>query len=285
MIEYPDLEIVLQRDSSSYRAEFRLSLPDSDADRQESAPAIFDLPALGSLLYDQEAYGKLLGKQLLGDAQARAAYSSTLAAAQGSPLRLRLSINSSAPELHSLWWETLRDPDESTLLFTGEGLFFSRYLSSRDWQPVRLRSKGEWKALVLVSNPTNLKEYQLDPIDADGEIGLVRKVLKNVPLDVLPSNGKRASLEALVSALRDGDYDMVYIVAHGVLAHDEPWLFLEDAQGEVSRVSGKDLAARLQELSQRPRLVVLASCQSAADRGAGVLSALGPRLIESAFQR
>ncbi len=281
MIEYPDLELVLQRDSSSYRAEFRLSLPGSDADRQESAPASFDLPALRSLLYDQEAYGRSLGKQLLGDPQALAAFTSARAAAQDSPLRLRLSIDSSASELHSLWWETLRDPDVSALLFTGEGLFFSRYLSSRDWQPVRLRSRGEWKALVVVANPTNLEEYQLDPINTDGEIGLVRQVIKNVPLDVLPSNGKSASLEAVVSALRDGGYDLVYIVAHGVLVHDEPWLFLEDAQGKVSRVSGKDLAARLQELSQRPRLVVLASCQSAADSGAGVLSALGPRLIES----
>jgi hypothetical protein len=63
-------------------------------------------------------------------------------------------------------------------------------------------------------------------------------------------------------------------------------LWLEDEAGEVARVAGATLAGRIGELAKRPRLVVLASCQSAgtgeegrsSDRGA--LAALGPRLAE-----
>jgi hypothetical protein len=63
---------------------------------------------------------------------------------------------------------------------------------------------------------------------------------------------------------------------------------LEDEAGKVDVVAGKELVTRIREMRQRPRLVVLASCQSAGqgdsetrsdDRGA--LAALGPRLAEA----
>jgi CHAT domain-containing protein len=68
----------------------------------------------------------------------------------------------------------------------------------------------------------------------------------------------------------------------------EPHLWLEDEGGKVDVVAGEELVTRIREMRQRPRLVVLASCQSAGqgdsetrsdDRGA--LAALGPRLAEA----
>jgi len=282
MLEYSDLEITLQRESaSSYNAEFRLSLLSSDADQRQTTLVSLDLQALSLMDSTPAAYGRALAEQLLGDPQARAAFAAARAGAQGSPLRLRLSIASNASELHGLFWETLCDPQDGTLLFTGENLVFSRYLSSRDWQPVHLRSKGELKALVVISNPSDLDDYQLAPVDVEGEAGRIRQALQGIPVEILPSNGRRASLAELVKTLRDGGYDLLYLVTHGVLAQNQPWLFLENDEGKVARASGTDLASCLQELGQRPRLIVLASCQSAADRGAGVQAALGPRLAEA----
>ena len=86
------------------------------------------------------------------------------------PLRLRLLIGPSAPELHSLRWETLRDTQDDSPLFTGENLVFSRYLSSLDWRPIRLRPKGDLQALVVIANPSNLSDFNLAPIDIDGEL-------------------------------------------------------------------------------------------------------------------
>jgi hypothetical protein len=72
-------------------------------------------------------------------------------------LRLRLLIGPSAAELHSLRWETLRDPHSGAPLCTGENVLFSRYLSSLDWRPVRLRARSSLSAVALVANPGNLR--------------------------------------------------------------------------------------------------------------------------------
>ena len=47
------------------------------------------------------------------------------------------------PSYTELRWETLRDPRDGAALLAGEGLLFSRYLSSADWRPVRLRPQSE----------------------------------------------------------------------------------------------------------------------------------------------
>jgi hypothetical protein len=71
------------------------------------------------------------------------------------------------------------------------------------------------------------------------------------------------------------------LVCHGALSRDEPLLWLED-EGKAAVTQGVELVTRLRELTQRPLLVVLASCQSAASPTYGeALSALGPRLAEA----
>jgi hypothetical protein len=98
-------------------------------------------------------------------AQARASAESV-----GLPLRIRLVIGPGIDELHRLRWETLTDPEDSSTLSTNENILLSRYQSSLDWRPVRLRARGELRALVMLANPTNLGEYSLSPIDVAGEL-------------------------------------------------------------------------------------------------------------------
>ena len=294
MTAYADLEIGLRRrDAGSYAVDMRLSQPDSDADIRltrsngDALPTEFDLERLRSLALDPEAYGKLLGECLLSDPAVRAAFQQARTSAQSldATLRMRLLIDPTAPELHALRWETLRDPQDGSLLFTGERVLFSRYLSSLDWRPVRLRPQSELKALIVIANPAGLDKYQLAPVDVQGELTRAQTNLGNMRSTALDSGGK-AGLNNIIARLRDG-YDILYLVCHGVLLKGEAWLWLEDETGSVARASGTDFIARLNELQQRPRLIVLASCQSSGtgetvstgDNGA--LAALGPRLAEA----
>ncbi|HNT76364.1 MAG TPA: CHAT domain-containing protein [Anaerolineae bacterium] len=279
-----DLELSLHRhDAETYTVALRLSLPDEDTDRTLGPAEIaLDLERLRAES-DPAAYGRVLTASLFADPALRAAFAQARAAAQSAdlPLRLRLLIGPGAAELHALHWETLRDPEDDALLSTGEQVYFSRYLSSADWRPVRLRPQGDLRALVAIANPTDLADAGLTPLDVAAELDRAREGLGDIPLTVLPANGRRATLTALIDALREDTPDVLYLVAHGMLRKGEPRLFLEDEAGQAAQVAGSDLTARLRELARRPRLIVLASCEGAGTGDGAALTALGPRLAES----
>lgn len=284
---YADLELGLHRwDATQYLIEFRFSLPDSDAEIRltQSTPALatFDFEALRAQV-DYAQYGQALSQSLFTDANVLAAFLQALSTAQAQdlPLRVRLLIGPSAPELHALRWETLYHPQDKTPLFTGENILFSRYLSSLDWRPVRLRPQGDLRALILVANPSDLEQYRLAVVDVPGEVGRAKEGLGNIPTTVLDGTTEKPTLTNLLTRIRDDQPDIVYIVAHGALIKNEPYLWLEDDAGKTARTSGADLVVRFKELANRPRMVVLASCQSASATSEGSLSAVGPRLAEA----
>jgi len=294
MADSAELEIGLYRhDAESYAVEMRFSMPDSDADirlvRSAGQPALIqiDVDRLRTLALDPDAYGKQLGAHLFGNLAVQAAFNQARASAQTheAPLRLRLLIDPGAPELHAIRWETLRDAETNQLLFAGEHILFSRYLSSLDWQPVRLRPRADLTALVAIANPTDLGRYNLAAVDVQGELARAKANLGSIPVTDLVASGQ-ASLNRIASSLREG-YDILYLVCHGVLLKGEAWLWLEDDRGQVARASGSEFIMRLNELQRRPRLIVLASCQSAGAGGDssthddGALAALGPRLAEA----
>lgn len=289
MVDYADLEISLHRqDASSYMVEFRYSQPESDADIRlgvgKPVTVKLDLEALSKLTHDPLAYGQALAQGLFAEPAVSNAFAQARASAQSldTALRLRLLIGASAPELHRVRWETLRDPVDNSPLFTGENLLFSRYLSSLDWRPVRLRPKNALRALAAVANPSNLADFSLAAIDESQELARARDGLGSISVTCLPGDqpDQRATLANLVSQLRQG-YDILYLVCHGAFVNEESWLWLEDDQGKVARTSGEELMTRLKELEQRPRLIVLASCQSAGAGAGDALAALGPRLAEA----
>lgn len=290
MTEFADLEIGLhRRDAGSYAVEFRFSPPDSEAvvsiGQGHQAQVSFDPGELNELAYDPAGYGQKLTQFLFADPEVKTAFARARTSVQslGVPLRLRLVIGPSAPNLHSLRWETLRDPESGSPLSTNENLVFSRYMSSLDWRPVRLRSRGELSALVMVANPAGLADYNLAPIEVEAEVERAKQGLGQIPVTVLPKldGGKRSTLNNLIDHLRDRDYDILYLVCHGALVKREPWLWLENDQGNVARVSGNELVTRLNELMERPRLIVLASCESAGSESGEALVALGPVLAEA----
>lgn len=291
MPSYSDLELSLHRlDATSYQVDFRFGQPASDADIRlgagQQARAVFDLEMLTGLLYDPTEYAAELTSAFFHSESLRTAFAQARASAQSqnAPLRLRLFIGASAPELHNLCWELLRDPQSGVPLATDANILFSRYLASLDWRPVKLKPKGELKALVAVAAPSDLAKYRLAEIDRDAEVaralnGLGRgRAQTNAEKGFLSENLRvlpRGSASNLVSSLRDFAPDVLYLVCHGYLNEGgQPVLVLEDENGLSERVPGAELVTRFKELETRPRLLVLVSCQS------GGLSALGPRLAE-----
>lgn len=305
MSSHPELEIGLYRqDEASYAVELRFKRPDDAAQRQPvRGLAQFDLAALRGQALDPAAYGRALSDSLFADDAIRQAFDTARAATEtlDQPLRLRLWVDRSAPELHSLRWETLRDPASDAWLLTDENVLFSRFLGSSDWRPVRLRAKGELRALVVVANPVDLAEgryhvhgHALAPVDVAGELaraqdGLGDLVEREIASD--PGAPGQASINNIISALRDG-YDILYLVCHGgILSKDPPgpYLWLEKDDGTADVVPGATLVEYLRDLPprERPMLVVLASCESAGTDGPlrardeGALAALGPSLAEA----
>jgi hypothetical protein len=279
-----DLEIGLHRyDGQTYVAEMRFLPPEGDAEVRPGSGSIgVDLESLRRTTNDDQAYGSLLGDYLFRDETIRAAFISARRVAENNDvaLRVRLLIGPTALELHTVRWEAARD-ENGTTLFTGERVLFSRYVVSSDWRP--LRPKSELRALAFVSNPSDLSHYRLAPIDRSNFLVPIQGALGNA--FTVPPEDKHSTLAALLAHLRQGCFDILYLVCHGKLVRGEPILWFESDDGTSDRISGKDLVARLSELRVRPRLIVLASCHSAgtADQQIeqGYMGALGPRLAES----
>ncbi len=286
MKNYADLEVTLRPgDSSRYAVNLRCTLAGLDVDVSHTGSAQFDFDQLRGLSVDPLDYAKLLTDSLFRNPTVLAAFSEARSAAQavGTNMQIRLEVDPAAPELHSLHWEALLDPRDGSYLFAGEDVLFSRYLSSLDWQPARLRPKDQLTGLAVVANPANLAQYRMQQVDVDGEIARVRRGMSGIGLTTIASGGG-ATLTNLSDTLRDGGHDILYLVCHGSIVDGVPWLWLEDNTGNVERVRGIDFVSRLKELQRRPRLVVLASCQTAGSgdvgraEADGALVAVGPRL-------
>ncbi len=286
MTDFADLELSLhRRDGSNYSVEMRFTQPNSDADIRLGSDQLisvtFDLPSLQMMIADPAEYGEALAKSLFADPNVLSGFAQARASAQSLQafLRVRLLIGPSAPELNTIYWEALRDLKDKSPLFTGENILISRYLSSDDWRPVKLRPKGDLRALTAASNPSNLKDYKLAAVDVPGELGRAKEALGSIPITEL-GDKEKCTLNNLIGALRDG-VDILYLAAHGTVVNGEPRIWLEDDDGKAAITSADELTTRIKELQQPPRLIVLASCQSAGKGAGDALQALGPRLAQA----
>ena len=292
MSDHGELEIWLDRGpSGAYTIQLNFRQAGSEADRvMPAAPARLDLAELASQSLDVAAYGQQL-EQIFAEAEVRKEFDSVRAVCEAAdvPLRIRLHIGPGAPELHGIRWETLADARSGQPMLVQEQFHFSRYLTSHDWRPVKLRPRAELSALVAIASPTDLDQYPaLAAIDAEGVAGRIQSSLAGIPATFLTGPGE-ATLDNIINALGQG-HDILFLVAHGALVRGDPYLWLVKPGGETDRVIGSDLLDRLRELPEPPSLAVLTSCQSAGTgdsplpndssgaREWGSLSSLGPLL-------
>ena len=300
MSAFADLEIGLHLwEKDNYSVEMRFSQSQSEAEQRlvSDGPTVkIDLAPFALLDPADPAYGALLYSCLFADPAVQGEFTKVRGIAEGLdvPLHVRLFIGPAATALHNLHWETLRDPrpkdgrdaTAGAPLVTDQRVLFSRYLMSQEYRPVAPRPQdAPLKTLVVIGNGANLDQYHLAPIDVATEEARVRAALAGANVTVLCKG--QATLDNLIEQAGQG-CDVLYLVCHGTLLRQgDPRLWLEDAVGNVDVVAGGELVTRLRELDKQPRLVVLASCQSAgvgddaATGDKGVLAALGPRLAEA----
>jgi hypothetical protein len=300
-----EVEIGLYRwDAERYAVDLRYTTPEGDGDAtfRPTDQVRLDYGGLMARATDPDGYGELLGQCLFADPGIRAAFgrcrahAATLTDPRGRPLplRVRLNISPNSPELHSLRWETLRDPADGTHLAASEAVLFSRYLISPDWRPVTSRPSdpAALRVVLAVPSPTDVAKYRLHPIDVLAEVHRARDALP-IPniLELsgtappMPDGRTRPTLPNILGSLRDG-CDLLYLVCHGTIVLGEAVIWLENEEGRSEVVKGVELASCVRELREQPLLVVLASCQSGGIAGppstadGGALAALGPRLAE-----
>ena len=299
-----DLVISLyRRDTSSaaagYSIELRFTAAGSEKEKIATGTASLSVKDPEFIVHsaDPVAYGDYLAGQLLAQASIGNFFDQALAAAQiqDRPLHIRLHIRPDAAELHNLRWETLRltgsEPATGTVpavtTLTGENVTFSRYLDSDDFRPVRSRSGGDIRALVAVADPTDTETgYGMTPVESMVELATAHDGLGDIASADLAARGQ-VTLDGIATRLRDG-FDILYLVAHGKLVGGQPYVFLEEEGGTGKWVAGSELTTRIRELESRPRLAVLASCQSVgsgegepATQDNGALAGLGPQLAEA----
>ena len=286
-------------DKTTYRIATELSI-NGQKQLFPDDQAKLDPDALANMRGDYDKYNSLLSTIFFQSGNAKDALTKARAqldqAGTGSMLRVRLLIEPTAQELHHIRWECLRDPSGRPL-FNGDTVLFSRYLSSSNLRP--MGTKSEPRALIAIANPPNLDqainpenpEKGLAAVDVKSEkeraeTGLTAAGFAITTLASPPFGSAAATLDNIGNELEKG-YDVFYLVCHGGLvpsdASAKPMLWLEDGEDPVD---ADKLVERIRNIALQPRLVILASCQSAGADGipvvaSGSLGALGPLLAEA----
>lgn len=300
----PRLEITIPaRDA----VELRLHDPASRALPNPIRGGMGGMAGIAPAKNDPDAHGRALRDALLADPAVRGEFERALGlstrAGRPQPLRITLDIAANERALHDLAWETLLEPGGELPLLSRSSVYFSRFLPSIE--PVET-GQGPQRALVFIASPERLADdkppvwyegVRLAKVEVEAERERATRALRGIATHVIASaHGRKgeASLKALLTALQapGGPYQVLYLVCHGTIDDDGPqlWLDEQDDKPVAADLLVKGLLRGL-EPWQRPRLVVLASCQSAGQPGPGVaigsvdgraLAAIGPRLVQEA---
>jgi len=248
-----------------YLPRYTLAAPDSEAPELFGYGAEIPLPAPVPALESEVAVfehtrdlsGKVFGTTTGSLALEKA---TTFAEALGVTLRVRVSAGADAPKVLDQHWELLANPrNDYRPLAWGQRTCLSRFMPSvADRTPPR-PPIGRLRAIGLIASPTNVTG--LNPVDLAREMAVIDESLANSRIKRL--YGSRANLEPLLDELRAG-CDVLYLACHGRLKTGVPYLYFEDSRHEARPVDASVLADKIAEMkTPPPRLVVLASCESA----------------------
>ena len=291
-IPTPTLELTIrQYPIGTYTVEARLSDLSRQADIElvNGIPISLDEQLLREVSPTPDTYGQRLTDMLFAASAMREAWNKvyTHINSTGANLRVRIRLDPTAEDLHHLRWETLCDPESHTPIATNQRLLLSRYLDSRSLSSPNIPDRpGDLRALVVVSNPTDLASYNLSPIDdVPSQIASITQALGPISPTIIgdpaSSEMRRATLSNIVKVLGTSPH-IFYLVCHGTYRPDDQdtYLWLENEDGTNCRISGTALSRRLTEQTQHPPLlVILAACNSAGNRDDfGATVAIGPHL-------
>ena len=267
---------------------------------------------LSALEQDAEAHGRKLSEAIFSNKIDRALHVA-LGHVQGAGsgydgLRVRVSIDDEAPELHALGWERLyhQQEDEWRPLATSASSPFSRYIAMQSARPLRAMA-GAVRILAVVAHPSGVPDEVLAPIDVAAEIDNLHRALAELPAgravqvtfmpgrSGLPAEQRRAleqaghtivdgpaSLDGIVARLRHG-YDVFHFLGHGHFDQttNTATLHLENETGGWATVTDTVVTNAFRSLRCMPRLVFLSACQSATRAAHDAFVGLAPKLVHA----
>jgi WD40 repeat protein len=228
---------------------------------------------------DPETSGQALFDLLLADRRVRDGWQRIWG--RHERRRVRLRIDETAPELDRLPWEALTYG--GLHLAADARTPFSRYLADENprGEPV---SDRLLKLLVAIASPDLSAYPDLAPIDVARE----KEILQEALAEVSPAERTVDFLEETVTLPAIGDklcegYHILHVIAHGRTNREgDTHLCLAGAGNQPCWVGTGAFVAMLNGLPQKPRLVVLASCQSAARSPTDALRGFAPALVHEA---
>ncbi|NJN18181.1 MAG: CHAT domain-containing protein [Oscillochloris sp.] len=177
----------------------------------------------------------------------------------GLPLRFVLILDHGAPQLQAIYWEQLATPEGEPLL-VAEDVLFSRYVGEAEpsapiWEPIRLRPRGEFRALAVIAAPNDFERHSLAPIYAELEYARLSSAFSAISFQSIGGSDP-ITPERLLRSLAEG-YDILAITAHVSRSGDQALLWLQQESGAALQLPADTLAASLRELSQLPQLILL----------------------------
>ncbi len=298
-------------DSEIYPIEAELD----DGSRFLSGEFHLDRQALQAVASDPEQYGLDLFYALFSG-PVRRAYDKVTGRAEAlmeGRLRVRLWIDDDAAELHALPWERMYHVHrgQSVPMAISTLTPFSRYtgLEIPEPEPVSTRPI---RMVVAVSNPNNLQDAGLSPINVEQEIENLRHALGNlqqggqIQVTLMPgqsglSEELRARLQDEGYQIQDGvtsldnilraltDCHVFHFLGHGAFRRRSDQgegvaaLYLEQDDGSWQGVRDGDIVSRLVAAAPALRLVFLVACETAKRdaRAEHPFVGLGPKLVKA----
>jgi len=270
---FVDMEVrIFPREAEGYPVEITLG-DGQNFPRGYLDAALADWSSSGDCTVD----GQQLFTALTTDANLRNAWARVRG--QASRRRIRLRLDPAAPELHALPWELLQE--DALWLAANAATPFSRYLPVAEPWGARVEERP-LRVLAAIANPADLCDYGLIPLDVAQEKVALQAAFAGAPDNTLRLDFLDApvTLPRLERALQAG-YHILHIVGHGMFdpRQRKGALYLEDNDSFTVLADDGALGTLLARQGARPRLVVLAACQSATRSMADAFVGIAPRLI------
>jgi tetratricopeptide (TPR) repeat protein len=276
MIVYQDFDLVLSKRGTE---EFVAYVPDGQGARAaentfhlvtDTLKMREDLKSLEEYSLSSEAlrddlhlqFGQLLYRCVLGgDTGALLAQRSADMAKREGRLRLRVRVESNAPELMNLPWELLHDGNG--FLVTRTGLPISRLPAGIE-RRARPPLDRTLRMLVVVSSPLDLPSHMILNTEKEQEmiIAALDKLQRNRLIDI--DFCEDATLATIQDYLSEQEYDILHFTGHGVFSEElqRSELLLENELGNQQRVPDAEFTELVRNHPSL-RLIVLSACQSA----------------------
>ncbi|MDR6988442.1 tetratricopeptide (TPR) repeat protein [Paenarthrobacter nitroguajacolicus] len=220
----------------------------------------------------QELFQALFTREVYGT------YRASLGAAQHAGQQLRVVLRLAAPELATMPWETLFDPETETYLCQTEPLL--RHVPAPDYNLNPLDVAPPLRILGIVASPRDLPT-----LDVDAEKDHLGRALAGPVSEgrVELIWAKSGTWDDVQSMLLAGPWHVVHFVGHGDYDSrtDEGRIALVGPDGRAAMVRAVRLMALLSVAAPRPRLVVLNSCSSGEMGQSDLFSGTASALVRS----